>query len=424
MNDLKYCYHCGTPVKNAEEMLGEPQYYCDHCGTRLKLYQPFAAIDQWMDDLTLDETRVVDEIEREMDAGYVIKHNQLFEKFLIPEKRWRIEYFHSEFDKQFDRLKLPDQQQFKSYVKQLAKLDTPALHKAVKQLPCRTKTYRLRVSCDVRAIFRFREQKNQRKIRFILLGKHDHIYGLYKQKIIASIQKTDKYCSLCGHEIYKQNLKTWIDELDPDQDEGKVLERVEREIDQGDYLTHERLFGNSPSLREQPLRWDIKYGSDWNGLDLFKKLYIQDQKRFLAYVEELVLEENPLDHSAVKELTNRCESYRLKISPFVRVIFTLERTDDRQYIRFLKFGKKEDDVTTVNDNLWQKSSTFDYCLKCGQFYPSEDHSWMDVIEPGLGDYLIDLREHDRKNPGERKSWEELKAKLQKEWEEEDQESKE
>ena len=420
MSELSYCYHCGTRVKTDDELLGEPQYYCDNCGTRLKLYQPFAAIDRWMDDLTFDEASVVDEIEREMDAGYLITHNQLFEEFKISENRWQIEYFHSEFKKQFERLKLPDQQKFKSYVKQLAKLESPAIHKAVTQLPCRTTTYRLKVSCDVRAIFRLREHMNQRQIRFILIGKHDHIYDLFKQNVVASILERDKYCTLCGHEIYQQNLKAWIDELDSEREEEKVLEAIERDIDDGDYLTHERLFGNAPSLKDKPRPWNIKYGNWWQELDYFNALYSQDQKRFLLFVEQLVLLENPLEHSAVKELTNRSENYRLQVSPFVRVIFTLERADDGQYIRFLKIGKKDDEIYTVNENLWQIFSTFDYCLKCGQCYKSEDHSWMYEIEPDFGEYLIDVRKEFQGDLSNGYSLDELRARLEKEWEEEDQ----
>ena len=370
-----------------------------------------------MDNLTPDEERIVDAIEREIDAGHVISHNQLFEQFSISERRWNIEYFDSEFYKQLDRLKLPDRHKFQSCVNALANRKNPATHKKVKQLTGKRKTYRLRVSCDVRAIFRLHSHQGRQHIRFVLIGKQDHIYDLYKQIVSTSIVEADKYCSLCGHQIHEQNLSAWIDELDPESEEEKVLEEIEKAIDNGHYVTHEHLFGKPPTSKEQPLRWGIKYGTDWNERNHFKKFYIQDQNRFFVYVEELAFLGNPLEHSAVKQLTNRPECYRLKISPFVRVIFTLERTGDRPYIRFLKSGKKGDDADTINGKLWQTLSNFDYCLKCGEIYRTEDHSWMDVLEPGLAEFLQDVSTEARENPESVLSFEELLSNLREEEEE-------
>ena len=419
MTEFNYCYHCGNKLKTVEELHGDPQYYCNNCGTRLKFYGPHDQTGRWMDNLTPDEERIVDAIEREIDAGHVISHNQLFEQFSISERRWNIEYFDSEFYKQLDRLKLPDRQKFQSCVKALANRKNPATHKDVKQLTGKRKTYRLRVSCDVRAIFRLHSHQGRQHIRFVLIGKQDHIYDLYKQKVSTSIVEADKYCSLCGHQIHEQNLRAWIDELDPESEEEKVLEEIEKEIDAGLYFNHERLFGKPLSLKEQPLRWGIKYGTNWNDRIQFKQLYIQDQKRFLVYVEELALIENPLEHSAVKQLTNRPESYRLRISPFVRVIFTLQRSGDKPHIRFLKSGKKGDDSDTINGKLWQEFSNFDYCLKCGEIYRTEDHSWADVLEPGLAELLQDISTEARKNPEMFRPLEELKSCLREEEEEED-----
>ena len=391
MKELDYCYHCGTPVKTAEESLGERQNYCANCGTRLKFYQPYDSVELWMDNLTVEEEQIVDEIEQEMDAGYVISHNRLFEheKYPVSERLWKIEYFHSEFGKQFKRLKLGDQKQFKAYVKQLARRKDPTIHKQVQQLQSKWKTYRLKVSHDTRVIFRLLTREDQQYIRFILIGKQDHIFDLYKSKIATRIQESDKYCSHCGHEIYNIRDGSWIDVLDPEEEEEKLLEEIEKEIDNGQFLTHQRIFGQHLSLKEQPLNWDIKYTDEWNERHLFHKLYIQDQKRFLVYVEEIVSMENPLEHHAVKELTNRRGSYRLKISPFVRAIFSLERDNDRRFIRFLKPGREEDEYRTVNGTLWQANSLSDTCLKCGELYPTEDSSWADVLEPGLAEYLKD-----------------------------------
>lgn len=395
MTTLNYCYHCGTQTETTDEMLSEQQNYCINCGTRLKFYQPYDSVELWMVNLTPEEEQIVDEIEQEMDAGYVISHNRLFEheKCRISERRWKIEYFHSEFDKQFDRLKLGDREQFKSYVTQLARRKDPTTHKQVKQLRAKRKAYRLRVSYDVRAVFRLLKRGDQNYIRFILIGKQDHFFDLYKRKVSTSIQESDKYCSHCGHEvIHYVKDGSWIDELDPQEEEEKLLEEIELEIDNGHFLTHQRLFGRPPSLKEQQLIWGIKYSDRWNKRHLFHNFYIQDQKRFLVYVEELASMETPLEHSAVKELTNRRNSYRLQISPFARVIFSLEQEGDNRVIRFLKSGKEDDEYQTINGQFWHTISNFDYCLKCGDIYRTEDHSWMDVLEPGLSDHLSDLSE--------------------------------
>ena len=400
MTHLNYCYHCGTPVKTAEELLGEQQHYCANCGSRLKFYQPHDSVELWMDHLTSEEEQIIDEIEQEMDAGYVISHNLLFEheKCKVSERLWKIEYFHSEFGKQFKRLKLGDQQQFKAHLKQLARRKDPTTHKQVKTLHCKRKTFRLKVNDDVRAIFRLLTQGEQNSIRFVLIGKQDHIYDLYKQTVSTKIQETDKYCSHCGHEIYSIKDGSWIDELDPEEEEEKLLEKIELEIDNGQFLTHQRLFGQHLSLKEQQLNWDIKYTDEWNERHLFHKLYIQDQKRFLVYVEEIASMENPLEHHAVKELTNRRGSYRLKISPFVRAIFSLERDNDRRFIRFLKPGREGDEYRTVNGKLWQANSLSDNCLKCGELYEPGDDSWADVLEPGLAEYLKDSFDDGKNSP--------------------------
>lgn len=396
MTTLNFCYHCGTQTKTSEELLGEQQNYCINCGTRLQFYLPYDSVESWMDNLSSEEEQIVDEIEQEMDSGYVISHNRLFEheKCRISERRWKIEYFHSEFDKQFDRLKLGDREQFKSYVKQLARRMDPTTHKQVKQLrAAKWKTYRLRVSYDVRAIFRLLKREDQKYIRFILIGKQDHFFDLYKRKISSSIKESDKYCSHCGHEVvHYVKDGSWIDELDPEEEEEKLLEEIELEIDNGHFLTHQRLFGCPPSLKEPQLIWGIKYSECWNERHLFHNLYVQDQKRFLEYVEELVVMESPLEHIAVKELTNRRNSYRLKLSSFARVIFSLEQDGDSRYIRFLKSGKEGDEYQTINGKFWHTLSNFDYCLKCGVLYQTEDHSWMDVLEPGLSDHLKDVSE--------------------------------
>lgn len=408
MTTLNYCYHCGTQVKTSEELLGEQQNYCNKCGTRLKFYQPFESVKLWMDALTSEEEQIVNEIEQEMDAGYVISHNHLFEheKFTISERPWKIEYFHSEFTKQFDRLKIGDQQLFKAYVKQLARRKNPKTHKQVKQLPSKWETYRLKVSYDVRAILRLLTQEDQHCIRFMLIGKHDHIFDLYKRKISSSIQESDKYCSHCGHDVvHYVKDGSWIDELDPEEEEEKLLEEIELEIDNGHFHTHQRLFGCPPSLKEQQLRWGIKYSDRWNERHLFHNFYIQDQKRFLVFVEEIASMENPEVHHAVRELTNRSGSYRVKISPFVRAIFSLEQDGESRYIRFLKSGKEDDEYQTINGNFWHTISNFDYCLKCGVLYRTEDHSWMDVLEPGLSEHLNDLSEE--MNNGHYSTYEEV-----------------
>lgn len=392
MTKFRYCYHCGTRVNTTEEEMGELQNYCSNCGTRLRYYQKYETTNDWMDNLTSDEARIVDDIEKHMDAGYIVSHNQLFNEFKVPETNWKVEYFHSEFVKHFKRLKLCDRQQFQSYVRRLVTQKKPQGHKQVKLLPGNGNTYRLKVSYDVRAIFRLCTDTEQQRIRFILIGKQDHIYDMYKQKVNSNLHETDKYCSHCGHEIHYINDGTWIDMLDPDAEEGKLLDQVEQEIDRGHWFTHERAFGRVPSLTEQPLLWGLKYRARLSEHRNFTNFYIQDQKRFLAYVEELVLLENPLDHPEVKELTNRRKSYRLKISPFVRAIFSLERTEDTQYIRFLNIGKEDDDYRTVNGNFWCTLDCRDYCMKCGYLYQTEDCSWMDELCEGEVKYLKDSSE--------------------------------
>lgn len=115
--------------------------------------------------------------------------------------------------------------------------------------------------------------------------------------------------------------------------------------------------------------------------------------------------ENPVEHHAVRELTNRRGSYRVKISPFVRAIFSLEHDGDSRFIRFLKSGKEDDEYDTINGNFWHTISNFDYCLKCGVLYRTEDHSWMDVLETGLSEHLNDLSEE--MNNGHYSTYEEV-----------------